>query len=202
MVQVQVIEGYLAPLPLRLPLLGAGGETGWMAALSAGAGAGADPGVPSGGWGCGSGIEAIWIHPNRYVPLLPGRSKEKQPNPWKGRKLPARAGSCGYVPSSPVSPSAAKPDTADTNDASKAFCLETVATTGCGGFLVTYGDFPLDDYERQPPSAVTAWCKHVDGFKIMPKLRCTLRKGPERFDKLNGDKPSTQTVSCLMLCKL
>ncbi|EJK58161.1 hypothetical protein THAOC_21736, partial [Thalassiosira oceanica] len=27
--------------------LGAGGETGWMAALSAGAGAGADPGVPS-----------------------------------------------------------------------------------------------------------------------------------------------------------
>mmetsp|Transcript_32977 Transcript_32977/g.74651 ORF Transcript_32977/g.74651 Transcript_32977/m.74651 type:complete len:95 (+) Transcript_32977:196-480(+) len=80
--------------------------------------------------------------------------------------------------------------------------LETVATTGCGGFLVTYGDFPLDDYERQPPSAVTAWCKHVDGFKIMPKLRCTLRKGPERFDKLNGDKPSTQTVSCLMLCPL
>ncbi|EJK66472.1 hypothetical protein THAOC_12613, partial [Thalassiosira oceanica] len=66
-------------------------------------------------------------------------------NPWNRRcrqsrrrfkKPPARAGSCGDVHNSPVSPSAAKPDTADTNDTStnKATAF-SVSTTSGDGFL-------------------------------------------------------------------
>jgi len=77
------------------------------------------------------------------------------------------------------------------------------------------GNFPLDDDEK----AAIAWCKHVDGVKIMPKLPVHMRthreafkrnqrvrdsvaraeKGQSALDKLNevikSAKPSTPAVA-------
>ncbi|EJK52264.1 hypothetical protein THAOC_28487 [Thalassiosira oceanica] len=92
---------------------------------------------------CESAIQQARAPPSRAIQ---GKAAEPLEGtlPWVAasfQKPPARAGCCGDVPNSPVSPSAAKPDAAESNDTSTnkaaAFCSEMDATTRVGGFLAS-----------------------------------------------------------------